>query len=732
LSCKKKASDARRLTEAGRVVLISTSQAVPREGNAADDALFLQDHIIEKSMKRANRLIAERSPYLLQHAYNPVDWYPWGEEAFEKASRDEKPVFLSVGYSACHWCLVMERQSFEDEEVASLLNASFVPIKVDREERPDIDALYMKACRMITGSSGWPLTIIMTPDKKPFFAATYIPKNNSFGRVGLMELLPRIRDMWWSKRRELQTSADDIISTIGRSTNPPPDRALDADDLKAAYDGLKRSFDNRYGGFGSAPKFPSPNNLSFLFRYNKRSGDSKALGMALHTLSRMRLGGICDHVGGGFHRYAIDREWCVPHFEKMLYDQALIAMAYTEAWQITRKDEFQRTARKTLGYAIRDLRAPGGAFYSAESADSEGGEGAYYVWTMKDLRNLLSPEDLELVTLIFGIQEEGTNILYMKEPIEDLAARHSIDSDQFIGKVDRILRRLYDEREKRSRPKKDDKVLTDWNGLMIAALAKASRIFGDKGLLEAARLAAGFVLAHMRDGKGLFHSLRDEQEPVRAFADDYAFMIWGLLELYQSSLDVRYLASAVELNEHFMAHYWNTLRGCIMMTKGDDRDLPVRLGEAFDGSLPSANSVHMRNLLMISRITSETSYEMAANSMARAFAADARAMPQGHCFLLSAVDCAVGPSVDVIIAGDPEAEDTRQMIEALRKLYLPDMVILFRNAKSLHPKIDELSNFTKQCQSQNGKTTAYVCKGRRCLAPMTDLDEVIATLNTKG
>ncbi len=681
-----------------------------------------------KSMKRANRLIAERSPYLLQHAYNPVDWYPWGEEAFEKATEEQKPIFLSIGYSACHWCYVMERESFEDKGVAALLNDAFVSIKVDREERPDIDALYMKACQLLVGSGGWPLTIIMTPDKRPFFAATYIPKNNSYGRAGLIEILPRVRDIWATRRDELTKSANDIISTVEQNLSFVPAAPLDVRDLKLAFEQLKRTFDERHGGFGDAPKFPSPHTITFLFRYYGRTKNTEALNMALRTLNAMRMGGIHDHVGGGFHRYSTDSRWRVPHFEKMLYDQALMSIAYTEAWQITGREGFQKTSESTLGYAMRDLRASDGGFLSAEGADSKEGEGAYYVWTKKDLKRELSADQLELLSLIFELNEEegSQSVLHMNGPIEKVAAKCSIDPDQFICEVDRILSLLLLARKKRDLPKKDDKVLADWNGLMIAALSKAAQAFGNKGYLDAAEAAARYVLTRMRDDEGrLFHSLRDAQHPVQAFADDYAFMIWGLLELYQSSFDVHYLSSALELNERFILHHWNKDDGRIMMTSDSDDDLPVRFSEAFDGAMPSANSVHMRNLLFISRITGESSYDLMAGSIARAYASQVRAAPLSFCHMLSAVNCAIGPSIDVIVAADPKAADAQSMIDKLRKPYMPDMLLMFRDETHSNPKIDEISHFTKQCQSIEGRATAYVCKGRHCLAPTTDPDEAL-------
>ncbi|MDH5715699.1 MAG: thioredoxin domain-containing protein, partial [Candidatus Aminicenantes bacterium] len=487
-----------------------------------------------KCKRKPNRLIAEKSPYLLQHAFNPVDWYPWGSEAFDKARKENKPIFLSIGYSTCHWCHVMEKESFEDPEIASMMNEAFICIKVDREERPDIDRIYMTVCQMMTGSGGWPLTIIMTPDKKPFFAATYIPRPSRLGRLGMMELIPRIQELWKSKKGEVMSSAEQITQHLTQISIHAAGEPLGEAALEMAYRRLSRVFDERYGGFGRAPKFPTPHNLTFLLRYWKRTGEQKALRMVEKTLQSMRLGGIYDHVGFGFHRYSTDSRWLLPHFEKMLYDQALLVMAYTEAYQATRKEEYRHTVREILDYVMRDMTAPEGGFYSAEDAESEGEEGKFYLWTEEEIRQLLPGEESDLIVRIFNIEKDGnfaeeatgrrtgSNILYLRKSLHETASDMKISPEELERDFQKARQKLFAARHKRVHPHKDDKILTDWNGLMIAALARASSAFDEPQYAEATRRAADFILARMRDSKGkLYHRYRDGETAIPAYLDDY-------------------------------------------------------------------------------------------------------------------------------------------------------------------------------------------------------------------
>ncbi|HSQ83581.1 MAG TPA: thioredoxin domain-containing protein, partial [Desulfobacterales bacterium] len=497
-----------------------------------------------------NRLVNEKSPYLLQHAHNPVDWHPWSERTFARAKEENKPIFLSIGYSTCHWCHVMEKESFEDEEVAGYLNDAFICIKVDREERPDIDAVYMAACQMLTGRGGWPLNLFLTPEKKPFFAATYLPKRSRFGHAGLIELCQQVKNIWLSQPDKVNESATSIADSLHQvfsfSSAEEPDESL----LDLAYDQIRRVYDPQRGGFEPAPKFPSPHRLLFLLRHYHRTGEPKALEMVENTLTAMRLGGIWDHVGFGFHRYSTDKNWLLPHFEKMLYDQALIAMAYLESYQITKNPLYARTAEEIFTYVQRDMTSSGGAFFSAEDADSEGEEGKFYVWTVDEFRREINDDRTDMWERIFRLspegnftdeatgQKTGANILHLTAPLDKWADKYGVNVEELEKDWKKIRNRLFHAREKRVHPLKDDKILTDWNGLMIAAFAFGARVMDKPQYAEVARKAVHFILSKMKDENGrLFHRFRDGELAIHAQATDYAFLIYGLISLYQATFD---------------------------------------------------------------------------------------------------------------------------------------------------------------------------------------------------
>ncbi|MFX1486475.1 MAG: thioredoxin domain-containing protein [Promethearchaeota archaeon] len=693
---------------------------------------------------KPNRLISEKSPYLLQHARNPVDWYPWSPEAFEKAKREDRPIFLSIGYSTCHWCHVMEKESFEDREVASLMNEAFVNIKVDREERPDLDAIYMTVCQMMTGRGGWPLTIIMTPDKKPFFSATYIPKERKFGRIGMKELIPHIKGLWKSKRDEVIDSAEKIVSSLRRARTALSVQELGETTLSLAYESLHISFDEEHGGFRHAPKFPTPHNLTFLLRYWKRTGNAKALEMVEKTLKSMRLGGIYDQIGFGFHRYSIDREWLVPHFEKMLYDQAMLTMAYTEAYQATGRDEYQQTAHEIITYVLRDMTDPEGGFYSAEDADSEGEEGKFYLWTREEIKELLTEEEGDLVTSVYSIEEEGNfseeatgrltgrNILHLKKPLSEIASELKIPLEKLEQVLRKARRKLFSFREKRVHPHKDDKILTDWNGLMIVALTKAAQALGEEKYLDSAKKAADFILERLSDSKGrLLHRYREGEADIPAFIDDYAFFIWGLAEIYEASFEVKYLRNAVRCAEDMIEHFWDDGPGGFYFTADDSESLLVRKKEIYDGAIPSGNSAAMLVLLRLSRMTGSTDYEDKAAQIARTFSGNVAMAPEAYTHLMSALDFAVGPSYELVLVGNSEAEDTKAMSKAVRERFIPNKVVLFRPADIESPEIAELASFTAPLSTLGGKATAYVCKNYRCDLPTTSIEKMLELLDAK-
>ncbi|MFH1647646.1 MAG: thioredoxin domain-containing protein [Chloroflexota bacterium] len=691
---------------------------------------------------KRNRLAREKSPYLLQHAVNPVDWYPWGDEAFEKAARENKPVFLSIGYSTCHWCHVMAHESFEDPEVGRLLNEGFVAVKVDREERPDIDMLYMTVCQAMTGSGGWPLTILMTPDRRPFYAGTYIPKESRYGRLGLLELLPRIRELWTTRPNSLLDSAARITATLQRAVALPPGAELGEAVLHRAWEELAPRFDARHGGFGTAPKFPSPHNLTFLLRYGKRTGREEARDMVEKTLRAMRRGGIHDHIGFGFHRYATDPTWLVPHFEKMLYDQALLATAYLEAYQATGRKEYARTAREIFTYVRRDMTAPGGAFYAAEDADSEGVEGKFYVWTQAEIKQVLAPDDADLFIKVFNIREEGNfadeaeggrtgnNIPHLTRPLEEIAAGLQLSLPELEDRLEKARQKLFARREKRVRPHRDDKVLADWNGLMIAALALGARALDEPEYAAAARRAADFIFNNMvgPDGR-LLHRFRDGEAAIPAHLDDYAFLVHGLLELYEATFEVDYLERALELNRQLLEHFWDGENGGFYFTADDAEKLLLRQKEIYDGAVPSGNSVAMLNLLRLARLTADLDLEDKAAAIGRAFYESVNHMPSAHTQLMSAIDFAAGPSYEVVVAGESGGEDTQKLLRAIGRAFVPNKVVMLLPAETDSPGIKRLAPFTGQMTALEGKATAYVCRNYACELPTTDVGDMLKRLD---
>lgn len=689
----------------------------------------------------SNRLAKEKSPYLLQHAENPVDWYPWNEEAFEKAKRENKPIFLSIGYSTCHWCHVMAHESFEDEKVAALMNDAFVNIKVDREERPDIDGVYMEVAQMITGRGGWPLTIVMTPDKKPFYAATYIPKESRYNMPGMIELIPILTDLWKTD----QTKIDGVITQIERAlseTGTAGEKGdLELEEINQAYSQLLQRFDREKGGFGQAPKFPSPHNLMLILRYWKRTGDENALYIVEKTLQSMRLGGIFDHLGFGFHRYSTDADWLLPHFEKMLYDQASLMMAYTEAYQITGKSEYADVIHNIFEYVTRDLTGSEGAFYSAENADSEGEEGKFYTWTKKQIEDTLDDDAASIFMQVYNIYDEGNfddeatrkktgfNILHLKEQAEIVTDLDKMSQEELTSLLDNARTKLFIHRERRVRPSLDDKILTDWNGFMIAALAKAAVALGEEKFIDSAEKAITFILDTMLDEKrGLFHRYKEGEVAIEAFLDDYTYLIWALLEMYEATFKPEYLVHAKNLTQDLMKNFWDNETGGFFFTSENSEELLVRKKTAYDGAMPSGNSVSMMNLIRLARILGDSSFEEHAFAIGRVFSNEIKRAPSAFSMMLLALDFAIGPSFEIVIAGNPENDDTREMIEHVRKIFLPRKVVLLRGTPEQSKAITELAPFTRFHEPLNDKATAHVCVDHNCKLPTTDLKRMMALL----
>ncbi|MBI1976076.1 MAG: thioredoxin domain-containing protein [Candidatus Omnitrophica bacterium] len=692
-----------------------------------------------------NRLIREKSPYLLQHAYNPVDWYPWGEEAFEKAKKEDKPIFLSIGYSTCHWCHVMEEESFSNPAIAAVMNRHFVSIKVDREERPDVDQVYMTAVQTMTGSGGWPLNVFLTPDLKPFYGGTYFPPEDRWGRPGLVTVLNGIADKWRTSRGEILQSGESLASLIRSEEKKRAENrgSINQDVLNGGYQQYRSQFDSRDGGFGGAPKFPRSHGLSFLLRFWKRNGDSFALQMVEKTLQEMSRGGIHDHIGGGFHRYSTDAQWRVPHFEKMLYDQAILSKSYLEAYQATGEEEYARTARDIFEYVLRDLTDSGGAFYSAEDADSASdpgspdkkSEGAFYLWRHDDLFRILGDQDGELFSYLYGVLAGGNvandprgefkngNILYLANTIEEASKKFNASPAEIVSRLEAARKKLFDERERRLRPHLDDKILADWNGLMISSLAFGSRALNNPRYREAAQRAADFILNHMIEENGrLLHRYREGEAVIPGFIEDYAFFSNGLLDLYEATFEVKYLEAAQRITKEMIRLFWDESGGGFFFTAHDAEKLIAKSKELYDGALPSGNSVAALSLLRLGRLTMDREMERYAEKSFNAFSSELTASPYSYPQMLIAFDFAVGPSQEIVIAGDAEDPGTGEMIRAVYRKFLPNkVVVLHPQREELASTIEALAPFVKEQVALSGKPTVYVCENYVCNLPVVDV-----------
>jgi uncharacterized protein YyaL (SSP411 family) len=639
----------------------------------------------------------------------------------------------------------MAHESFEDPQVARLMNETFVNVKLDREERPDVDQVYMDVCQMMTGGGGWPLTIVMTPDRQPFFAATYIPRQSAFGRPGMLDLVPRIGEMWAEQRGQLLDNARRITSALRGGQVQRPGEAPGAEVMEQAYRQLARRFDPTHGGFGTAPKFPTPHMFIFLLRRFRRHDDAEALQMVEKSLSAMRDGGIFDQLGFGFHRYSTDERWLVPHFEKMLYDQALLVLAYLETYQATGAARYADTAREVLTYVLRDLAAPDGGFYSAEDADSEGEEGKFYLWTEAQIRELLPADQAELALSVWGVdgagnfleeasgRRTGANILHRRLPLSAVAERQGLSPERARELLEQARATLLEQRGGRVRPGLDDKLLTDWNGLMIAALARAGAVLDDEAYRESATGAAEFVLQRMRADDGrLLHRFRAGEAAIAGMLDDYAFVVWGLLELYEASFEVRWLEAARELNGLMLERFWDDEHGGLFLTPDDGEELLVRQKTIYDGALPSGNSVASLNLLRLARIGGDPGLERRAEAIGRLFASQVDRVPSAFTQLLVSLDFALGPTSELVLAGDSGAPETWQMLRALQRPFEPRKVVLLRPTEEPEPAITAIAPATLGQTGVDGAPTAYVCRDYACQRPTTDVAEALELLRDQG
>lgn len=698
-----------------------------------------------------NRLIHEKSPYLLQHAFNPVDWFPWGEEAFQKAQQEDKPIFLSVGYSTCYWCHVMEREDFENPAIASLMNEHFVCIKVDREERPDVDRVYMAAVQALTGSGGWPMSVFLTPDRKPFFGGTYFPPAPQVGRPGFPRLLEHISKLWHTERGKIVESGIRITEFLQARTQAVGIVPLDGSTLQNACSQFADVFDKEHAGFGAGPKFPQPVTFNFLFRYYSRSGERAPLDMTLSTLRKMAEGGMYDQIGGGFHRYSVDAQWRVPHFEKMLYDQAQLVSSYLDAYQITRDEFYASMVRDILDYVLRSMTHPEGGFYSAEDAESlpaaavqegtpESGkpqikeEGAFYLWTKNEIEDILGHEIASIFNFYYGVKSQGNalndpmnvfvgeNILYIWSTIEETAWKFNKTQDEIQELLLDSRKKLFAEREKRPKPHLDDKIITAWNGLMISAFARAYQVLGQPKHLAAAERAAAFVVSKLYDPRSarLQRRYRDGEARFDGTLQDYAFFIQGLLDLYEASFDIRWLAPAIDLAKKQIELFGDPEQGGFFDTAPGDMTLLIRTKEDYDGAEPSGNSMAALTLLRLAHLTDNKEWRVAAEKAIDASSVRLRQYPTAHAQMLAALDWRLSTPMEIIIAGNPDAEDTKLLLREIHAHFVPNRILLLADGGEGQKNLAQYLPFIERMTTREGKATAYVCENYTCRLPSSD------------
>ncbi len=680
-----------------------------------------------------NRLASESSPYLQQHKDNPVDWFPWGEEAHEKARREDKPILLSVGYSACHWCHVMEHESFADPETAALMNDLFVSIKVDREERPDVDALYMQAVQQMTGHGGWPMTVFLTPAGAPFYGGTYFPPQPRHGLPSFRQILQGVHDAFRNRRSEVETTAADLSQALARgmAVNPEPAPVAEAG-LRRAYHGIAARFDGELGGFGGAPKFPQPMVLDFLLRYAAHTGQADATKMVERTLESMARGGIHDQIGGGFHRYSVDARWLVPHFEKMLYDNALLSRVYARAFQATGRNDFRRVAETTLDFVLRELRHDAGGFFSSLDADSEGEEGRFYVWAADEIDAVLGDEDGPLFRRYFDITEggnwEGSNILQCPDPLDEVAADLGEHPDRLRALLDRGRATLYDVRSRRIWPGRDEKVLTSWNAMMLHAFAEAGRILNEPRYIEAAKANADFLLSEMRRPDRLLRSWRDGSARIDGFLEDHALLTDGLIELYRSTFELRWVREARSLADQMIDLFWSADDEMFFDTARDSGELFMRPRDIYDNATPSGTSAAAHALTRLARLTGEPTYDRISSRIVQGMSEVASRVPQAFGHLLGALINQIALPTEVAICGDPAEPDTRALLEVLNSHFLPETTVALRHPGADEDEVAGLIPLLAQRDVGDGEATAFVCRRFTCRMPVTAPAELEAEL----
>ena len=684
--------------------------------------------------EHTNRLIHETSPYLLQHAHNPVDWYPWSEEAFEKAKKENKPILLSIGYSACHWCHVMERESFENEKIAALMNELFVNIKVDREERPDLDEIYMNAVQMLTGRGGWPMTMFLTPEGKPFYGGTYFPPEDRQGMPGFPRILQGVAQAYRERPADVEKSVAQILETLHHMAESQPSEKDFAPGIIAeSCEKIARAYDSENGGLGQAPKFPNPGVYELFLRYYSESGDERYLTMVAQTLSKMAQGGIYDHVGGGFHRYSVDAKWLVPHFEKMLYDNAQLLRIYSQAYLITREPLYKTVVEESARYLLREMHQPEGGFYSTQDADSEGEEGKFFVWTLAEIDALLGAEDGEVFARMYDVTEEGNfeekNILHPILTVDQASKFFRKEKSEIEALIARTKEKLFTAREKRIKPFRDEKIIAAWNGLLLSGLAEAIKITGASSCLEASRRTVEFIFGRMfRDGY-LLHVYKDGQAKLRGYLDDYAFVALGLLDLYEVLLDRSLIDRAMELADIMLREFWDERGGGLFYTGKSHQPLISRAKPVFDASIPSGNAIAAQLLLRLYHLVGAEDYHTRAETILRSYYDAMVSQPFGFAHMLCALDQYLHPAKEIVIVGERSDARTTDLIKEIHSLYLPNKAVqIFAPGESL----EKVSPLMVGKQQIDGRPTAYVCQNFTCSAPVTSWAELKRLLQTNA
>ena len=718
-------------TSSSKIVLVTLLAFLfPYHQNLKEASMNLTNSSAKKPIF-TNRLINETSPYLLQHSHNPVDWYPWGREALEKARLEDKPILLSIGYSACHWCHVMEQESFENQEIAKIMNANFINIKVDREERPDLDTIYMNYVQMTTGSGGWPMTVFLTPSQIPFYAGTYFPPEDRNGRPGFKRVCLNIAEVYRNKKTEIEVDGPQTIQRLTQM-NVLPDsvRKINVESFNQAFNQLFSRFDMTYGGFSGAPKFPSSMNLAFLLRYYLRTGQTKARNFVELSLTKMAAGGMYDQLGGGFHRYSVDERWLVPHFEKMLYDNALLSQLYLEAYQLTQKLIYRRIVEETLDYVAREMLSPQGGFYSTQDADSEGKEGKFFLWKQEQINQILSNQESKVFSLFYDVTSEGNfegeNILNIPKTLSQIATSLSLSEEKLEEILSQSRKQLFQSREERVKPPRDEKIITSWNGLMMVSFVEAAMVLQRPDYLTIAIDNANFMLQHLCEEKIIFRTHKDGNSKLYGYLDDYANFVNGLITLYQATGDRKWLNHAVRYNDEMIQQFWKADQSAFFLTGKKHEKLVTSVRDIYDNATPAGSSVAIFNLLKLAVLTGKSEYRNKAEISLEKMSVPLSQYPSGFGYLLEAADFYLGPIKEIALVGNINQVETQKLLKVIYRSFLPNKVIAILEPDHMQKNQD--LPLLKGKKLIKGKPAVYICQDYFCKAPITDPEELAASL----